>query len=157
MYVATVRACEKTGALPEALSRYVAYQSQMDAVKRQVVSASIYPLLLAGVGGLVTLFLMVYVVPRFSHIYADIGGNLPLMSRLLMRWGQLLETTAGHSGGTLLVLAGIIYTATRPVSQLWLTRKLWQSAQPRQRGCMFINWPVFIVRWACCCAAACRW
>ena len=34
---------------------------------------------------------MVYVVPRFSHIYADIGGDLPLMSRLLMRWGQLLE------------------------------------------------------------------
>jgi len=77
LYVATVRACEKTGALPEALSRYVAYQSQMDAVKRQVVSASIYPLLLAAVGGLVTLFLMVYVVPRFSHIYADIAVTCP--------------------------------------------------------------------------------
>jgi len=51
-------------------SRYIAYQSQMDVVKRQVISASIYPALLACVGGLVMLFLMVYVVPRFSHIYA---------------------------------------------------------------------------------------
>ena len=127
LYVATVRACEKTGALPEALSRYVAYQSQMDAVKRQVVSASIYPLLLAGVGGLVTLFLMVYVVPRFSHIYADIGGNLPLMSRLLMRWGQLLDTNgAAILTGTMLALVGIVYTASRPASKLWLTRKLCQ-------------------------------
>jgi general secretion pathway protein F len=127
LYVATVRACEKTGALPEALSRYVAYQSQMDAVKRQVVSASIYPLLLAAVGTLVTLFLMVYVVPRFSHIYADIGGDLPLMSRLLMRWGQLLDANgAVILTGTWLVLAGVIYTATRPASKLWLIRKLWQ-------------------------------
>lgn len=127
LYVATVRACEKTGALPEALSRYVAYQSQMDAVKRQVVSASIYPLLLAAVGSLVTLFLMVYVVPRFSHIYADIGGDLPLMSRLLMRWGQLLDANgAAILTGALLVLAGVVYTATRPASKLWLTRRLWQ-------------------------------
>ena len=127
LYVATVRACEKTGALPEALSRYVAYQSQMDAVKRQVVSASIYPLLLAAVGGLVTLFLMVYVVPRFSHIYADIGGNLPLMSRLLMRWGQLLDTNGtAILTGTLITLGGIIYTVSRPASKLWLIRKLCQ-------------------------------
>ena len=125
LYVATVRACEKSGALPEALSRYVAYQSQMEAVKRQVVSASIYPLLLAGVGGLVTLFLMVYVVPRFAHIYADIGGNLPLMSRLLMRWGQLLDIHGSAIlGVTLVVLAAIVYAATRPASKTWMTRRL---------------------------------
>jgi general secretion pathway protein F len=127
LYVATVRACEKTGALPEALSRYVAYQSQMDAVKRQVVSASIYPLLLAGVGSAVTLFLLVYVVPRFSHIYADLGGDLPLMSRLLMRWGQLLDVHgATILAGCLLALGGLAYGLTRPASKRWLTRKLWQ-------------------------------
>ena len=127
LYVATVRACEKTGALPEALSRYVAYQSQMEAVKRQVISASIYPLLLAAVGGLVTLFLMVYVVPRFSQIYADIGGNLPLMSRLLMRWGQLLDTHgAVILGGTLAAMGAIAYIATRPACRRWLLGKLWQ-------------------------------
>ncbi|MBW8371945.1 MAG: type II secretion system F family protein [Thiobacillus sp.] len=127
LYVATVRASERTGDLPEALSRYVAYQSQMDAVKRQVVSASIYPLLLFVVGGLVTLFLMVYVVPRFSHIYADIGSDLPLMSQLLMRWGQLLEAHgATILTATLLLLGGALYTATRPASRQWLLRTLWQ-------------------------------
>jgi len=127
LYVATVRACEKTGALPEALSRYVAYQSQMDAVKRQVVSASIYPLLLAWVGSLVPLFLLVYVVPRFSHIYADLGSDLPLMSRLLMRWGLLLDANGpAVLTGTVLVLGGAVYAATRPASKQWLVRKLWQ-------------------------------
>jgi general secretion pathway protein F len=127
LYVATIRACEKTGALPEALARYVAYQSQMDAVKRQVISASIYPLLLAGVGSLVALFLMVYVVPRFSHIYADIGGDLPLMSQLLMRWGQLLDAHgAALLTASLLALIGAGYVATRPASKAWLVRTLWQ-------------------------------
>ena len=124
----SVRASEKTGALPEALSRYIAYQSQMDGVRRQVVSASIYPLLLAVVGGLVTLFLMVYVVPRFSHIYADIGGDLPLMSRLLMHWGQFL----GDHGGVILAgtacwcSAAWVYAATRPACRQWLIGRLWQ-------------------------------
>jgi general secretion pathway protein F len=127
LYVATVRASEKTGDLPEALSRYISYQSQMDAVKRQVVSASIYPILLSVVGGLVMLFLMVYVVPRFSRIYADIGSDLPLMSRLLMRWGQLLES---HGAliltGALLALGGVMYIATRPESRQWLLHMLWR-------------------------------
>ena len=127
LYVATVRASERTGGLPEALSRYVAYQSQMDTVKRQVVSASIYPLLLLTVGGLVTLFLMVYVVPRFSHIYADIGTDLPLMSQLLMRWGLLLESHgAGILAGILMLLGGAAYAASRPASKQWLLRTLWQ-------------------------------
>lgn len=127
LYVATVRASEKTGGLQEALVRYVAYQTQMDAVRRQVVSASIYPLLLIGVGALVTLFLMVYVVPRFSHIYAEIGGELPAMSRLLMRWGQLLDAHgAAILAAALLTLLGATYAATRPASKRWLIRALWQ-------------------------------
>lgn len=127
LYVATVRASEKTGALPEALSRYIAYQSQMDVVKRQVISASIYPALLACVGGLVMLFLMVYVVPRFSHIYADIGGDIPFLSRLLIRWGQVMdENGALILAGMLLTLGALIYVATRPFFRQWLERKLWQ-------------------------------
>lgn len=127
LYVATVRASEKTGALPEALSRYIAYQSQMDVVKRQVISASIYPALLACVGGLVMLFLMVYVVPRFSHIYADIGGDIPFLSRLLIRWGQVMdENGALILAGMLLTLGALIYVVTRPFFRQWLERKLWQ-------------------------------
>jgi general secretion pathway protein F len=91
LYVATVRASERTGDLPESLLRYVAYQTQLDVVRKKVVSASIYPAILIGVGGLVTLFLLGYVVPRFSHVYEDMGGDIPFTSRLLMRWGQMVE------------------------------------------------------------------
>jgi len=91
LYVATVRASEKTSDLSPALARYVAYAVQLEAIRKRVVNASIYPMLLIAVGGLVSLFLLLYVVPRFGNIYADRGGDLPLFSRLLLGFGQAVN------------------------------------------------------------------
>src|SRR5512142_1603314 len=90
LYIETVRASEKTGALSEVMLRYINYQKKIDNVKSQIVSALIYPALVTLIGGLVMMFLMLYVVPRFSRIYLDLGSNIPLMSRLLMNWGLFL-------------------------------------------------------------------
>ena len=95
LYVASVRASERTGALREALTRYIAYEEQADALRKTLVNACIYPAVLLGAGLLVTLFLMGYVVPRFSAIYADVGTDLPAASRLLLQWGQLMDEHAG--------------------------------------------------------------
>jgi general secretion pathway protein F len=69
------------------------------------VNASIYPLLLIGMGALVSLFLLFYVVPRFGRIYEDRGAELPFVSRLLLSWGQLVE---GHALAALIVLAVLV-------------------------------------------------
>lgn len=127
LYVATVRASEKTGALPEGISRYITYHSQVDGVRRKVVSASIYPMLLAAGGGLVAVFLMVYVVPRFSRIYEDIGSDLPLMSRLLIQWGVFLETHGALLLSlSLMTLTSLAYIVTRPRFRQWLMLQMWQ-------------------------------
>ena len=127
LYVATVRASEKTGGLSEALSRYVAYQAQLDTVRKKIVSASIYPVLLMGVGLLVTLFLMGYVVPRFSRIYEGIGTQLPFLSKLLLQWGQLLQS---HSATVLIgfacAAALLAHAATRPLARAWAMQRAWQ-------------------------------
>ncbi len=112
LYVATVRAAERTSDLAPALGRYVAYQVQLEALRKRLVNASIYPLLLLAVGGLVSLFLMLYVVPRFSHIYEERAADLPLFSRLLLSWGQLVE---GHG---LLIVAALVALALAAVSAL---------------------------------------
>src|ERR1700736_3452652 len=91
LYVATVRASERTGSLREALTRFITYQVQIDALRKTLINASIYPAVLLGAGLLVTLFLMGYVVPRFSAIYEELGSDLPFASRLLLQWGQMLE------------------------------------------------------------------
>lgn len=91
LFVATVRASERTSDLGEALGRYIAYGNQLETLRNKLVSAAIYPVMLIGVSSLVILFLMGYVVPRFSHIYEDMGDQLPFMSRLMLQWGQAVE------------------------------------------------------------------
>ena len=95
LYVATVRAAERTGDIAEALGRYIAYHERLDAVRRKVVSASVYPAVLLGVGGLVVLFLLGYVVPRFAGVYDEVGRELPVLSRLLIDWGKLINANGG--------------------------------------------------------------
>lgn len=116
LYVATVRAAERTSDLAPALSRYIAYEEQLEAIRKRVRNASIYPLLLVGVGGLVSLFLLFYVVPRFSRIYEERSADLPIFSKALLAWGQAVE---GHG---LLVLAALLGLAVAAVYALRLPR-----------------------------------
>jgi general secretion pathway protein F len=127
LYVATVRASERTGSLREALTRFITYQQQIDSLRKTLINASIYPAVLLGAGILVTLFLMGYVVPRFSSIYEQLGSDLPLASRLLLQWGQMLEahTMAVLSvGGT--AAAALGYGLSRPKTRAligsWFTK-----------------------------------
>jgi len=110
LYVATVRAAERTSDLPPALGRFIAYAEQLESIRKRVVNASIYPLLPMGVGGVVALFLLFYVVPRFGRIYEERGAALPFFSRVLLSWGQAVDS---HGVVVLAVLAalvaGIIY------------------------------------------------
>ncbi|HMH17699.1 MAG TPA: type II secretion system F family protein [Burkholderiales bacterium] len=108
LYVSTVQASEKTSDLAPALARYVAYQNQLEAIRKRLVNAAIYPMLLMGVGGLVSLFLLLYVVPRFSKIYEERSVDLPIFSRILLAWGQLVE---GHGVLVIGVLAALVISA----------------------------------------------
>jgi len=127
LYIASVRASERTGALKEALTRYIAYQQQADALKKTLVNACIYPAVLLGAGILVMFFLMGYVVPRFSSIYEDVGTDLPFASRVLLQWGQLIDAHAGLVAVlVILFLGGAAYGLTRPEARArmgeWITK-----------------------------------
>ncbi len=105
IYVATMRAAESSGSLPEALSRFVAYQLQFDAIKKKLVSAAIYPVMLLAVGALVLLFLLGYVVPRFSVVYESAGRDIPFMSQMLLMVGKLI---AGHGWWALALFGAMV-------------------------------------------------
>ena len=127
LFIATVRSSERTANLPDALRRYLDYMRQINGVRDRVVAALIYPVLLMLVGGLVILFLLGYVVPRFAKVYEDVGDRLPWMSRLLMEWGQFVE---GNGGGiaiaSLLALAGLLTLLRRPRIRSALQGVFWR-------------------------------
>jgi len=94
LYVGMMRAAEGTSDLPRALQRYLDYRRQLDSVRAKLVSAGIYPAILLVVGSAVSLFLMIYVVPRFASVYQGRGGDLPWMSKMMLAWGEFASAHA---------------------------------------------------------------
>jgi len=127
LYVAMVRAAEKTGDLSEALLRFIAYQIQIDQVRKKIISASIYPVLLMAVGGLVVIFLMAYVVPRFSGVYESAGRDLPWLSQRLLDWGNLLRSNgATVLAAAIAITAAVGFGLSRAAFRQWIAARLWR-------------------------------
>ncbi|NSL56719.1 MULTISPECIES: type II secretion system F family protein [Uliginosibacterium] len=114
LFIGIVRAAERTSDLAQALRRYIDYQTRLDMVRSKIISATIYPAVLFSVGGLVGLFLMTYVVPKFAAVYKDSGREMPLMSRLLLSWGELLGQHTLLVGIVMLgVVSGLVWMVRR--------------------------------------------
>lgn len=134
LYVATVRASEKTGDLREALGRFIGYLERVEQLKRKVISALIYPAVLLSVGGLVVLFLVFFVVPRFSSVYEEIGENLPWLSRILVHWGRLLSEYPLAIALTLSSALGLAgFALSRPGLRTWIAGRAWRLPKLGER------------------------
>jgi type IV pilus assembly protein PilC len=79
-----LRAGEQSGDLPITLSRYIEYQKRVEAIRAKVRSATFYPALLAVAVAVVLGFLMLYVIPSFTQVYADANMQLPLLTRIVI-------------------------------------------------------------------------
>lgn len=118
LYLALLQSSERTGDAAAALERYVRYRYRLEEVRQKIISASVYPVLLLTVGGLVMLFLLGYVVPRFSLVFEGMEGQLPWLSQLLLSSGQWLN--AHYSALLLAAFAAVCLTVfgfKQPVSK----------------------------------------
>ncbi|WP_432728904.1 type II secretion system F family protein [Variovorax sp. W6] len=125
VYVATVRSSERTGNLPEAMERFIAYQQQFDVLRKKLVSAAIYPALLVTVGGFVTLFLLGYVVPRFAAVYENSGRPMPRASGVLLSIGHLVYD---HAVIALSLVAAVFVLAVWQLRQASTRKRLAELA-----------------------------
>jgi type IV pilus assembly protein PilC len=109
LYVASVRAGERTGDLPLTIRRYIAFLKRVEDVRKRFVSALVYPSILVTVASVAIVFLLVYVVPTFSQVYADAGSQLPLPTRILIAF----STTLKHYFPFLIALVAGVWMALR--------------------------------------------
>lgn len=127
LFIATVRASETTGNLPEALIRYSLYLEQIDVLKKKIVSASIYPALVLGFGMLVLIFLMGYVVPRFSRIYESHVSHISYTTQLLLKAGKFSQDYGLVVLALLIVVVAFLTSIVkRPEMQARLLDGLWR-------------------------------
>jgi len=104
LYVEMVRAGEVGGALDEVLLRVAAQLEKDQELKRKVRGALAYPLFVLAFALVAALFMLVFIVPIFAGMYADLGGSLPLPTRIALGLSDILT---GFGGLATLVLFAV--------------------------------------------------
>jgi type IV pilus assembly protein PilC len=94
LYVASIRAGERTGDLPRTIRRYIQYLKRVDSIRKKVVAAMFYPAILIVFAGMAVTLLLLYVVPTFAKVYTDSGSQLPLPTRMLIEFTSFLRRFA---------------------------------------------------------------
>jgi general secretion pathway protein F len=109
-YISMVAAGEASGALDTILERLADFLEEQEAIRSKVATALAYPLLMAVVGGGVMLFLLAFVIPKITTVFADNKAALPLITIVLLKVSNMLR-----QGWWLLLLAvaGVLLTYRR--------------------------------------------
>jgi general secretion pathway protein F len=105
-YVSMVAAGEASGALDLVLERLADFLEEQEAVRSRITAALAYPLLMILVGGGVMLFLLAFVVPKITAIFADNKAALPLITIVLIKVSTLVRK--GWWLGLLLATGGLL-------------------------------------------------
>lgn len=103
--VASVIASERTSRLADALEDYLRYDTQLTALRRQAFSAAVYPAVVVAVGLLISLFLLTFVMPRFSRMYASFRGEVSPVTQLMLWFSGVLTHSLPIVIAALVVLA----------------------------------------------------
>lgn len=105
IYRASIAAGEKTGQLPRIMLQLADYLERREHLRRKVLQALIYPLLVTLVALLVVTGLLVYVVPQVLLVFQQSKQSLPLLTQVLMagsgflrRYGWLLVLVVAGAG-----------------------------------------------------------
>lgn len=92
LYVNMVRAGEASGALDAVLGRLADYLERAQELRETVRSALVYPSILVVVAALSLVVLLMFVVPQFKQLFADLGAALPLPTQIVIGIGDLFRS-----------------------------------------------------------------
>ncbi len=92
LYVSMIRAGETGGVLDVVLDKLNEFLETAKELRSSVISAMIYPSILATVGTISLVFLLTFVIPQFSAIFKDIGGALPLSTKIILAFSSGLRS-----------------------------------------------------------------
>lgn len=116
LYVASIRAGERTGDLPLTIKRYINFTKRAEGLRKKVLSALLYPAILVSVAAVAITVLLVYVVPTFSQIYADAGSQLPVPTLMLITFTNYLKSYFLLIAGAIVAAVALLrrWSATGP-------------------------------------------
>ncbi|MBS1706516.1 MAG: type II secretion system F family protein [Armatimonadetes bacterium] len=114
VFTQTLRAGEASGQFAEVAGRLADFQQKEVTRRSEIISAMIYPAILASTAAGVVIFLITFVMPRLSGVFKDLGNDLPITTKML------LGATDVITNNWIVIVGGIVaavvlvraYTAT---------------------------------------------
>jgi type IV pilus assembly protein PilC len=113
---AMILAGETGGNMPEALRRLAEYFDNRDKLTKKVKGAMAYPVFVLGFIILIVIFIMAFIIPRFSVIFDQIKGGLPAFTQAFMGFYDMVRYNLVYIIGSIAVLvisAVLAYTRTK--------------------------------------------
>lgn len=83
LYVNMVKAGELGGVLEVVLNRLAEYQEKAQKLKNKIVSAMVYPVIVMFIAVGILVFLMIFIVPKFTEMFSSTDQELPLISQIV--------------------------------------------------------------------------
>lgn len=124
-YINMVRAGEAGGSIDDALARLVEYMARAKELRGTVISALIYPAILAFVAVVSIFALLAFVVPQFAQMFGDMGAELPTITKVVMGAAATLrDYWWAVLGGFLLILMLVQYVFSNEKARIGLDRSM---------------------------------
>ncbi len=88
LYVNMVKAGEAGGVLDVILQRLSNFMERVEELKRKIIGASIYPVVVIGIAVMVVLAIMTFIVPEFRKVFDSVDVPMPTMTVFLMAFSD---------------------------------------------------------------------
>jgi type IV pilus assembly protein PilC len=95
LYVAMVRAGETAGMLDQVLLRVAAMYEADVKLRSKIKAAMTYPVIVFVMAILLSTVMLIFIVPTFSQMFEDLGGELPLLTQTLVSASQFVTSWIG--------------------------------------------------------------
>ena len=112
-----IKTAEMTGQLPETLDDMADYYASIEKTKKQIVNAMTYPTIVFVFAIAVIVFIMLYVVPQFTEIYASMGVEIPSFTRVVMNVSNFLKDNAITMLLVIIVILSVLLILIKNVKQ----------------------------------------
>lgn len=95
LYVNMVKAGEAGGVLDVILQRLAGFMERMEALKRKIIGASIYPVVVITIAVAVVLAIMTFIVPKFEDVFRQVKVPMPGLTLMLMAISNFIKSPLG--------------------------------------------------------------
>jgi type IV pilus assembly protein PilC len=92
LYISMVEAGEAAGILDIVLDRVAMQIEKETQIKRRVKGAMMYPLMVLAFATLVLIGMLMFLVPIFVDIFAQLGGDLPMLTQIVVKLSDALKS-----------------------------------------------------------------